>query len=434
MKKNNLNKIISCVVLVVLCAATVVGAWLGLAGRNTEYVTIHTENGDEKQALYRQVPYIPNTFNQSWKEALRPSADLGGGYSYTLTAEGADSATLKAAAKVLKARAQLISGNAITQVADGAVTVTVPDDSYNALLPNVFTVMGEYTFAFMDSATGQVGESVLTGEHVKQAYYSVNSNNGAYQVQVVFNSKGVKAIRDLIAANGASALYLTLDGQAIAYAILSEPTNGMLAFTANDWSSAFIATDCIRSGALPASMTLSASAAAEPASGLMNIVIIAAAIILLLVCVYLVVSCGLSGLAGVWALIAYVVCSSLLTALVAVSVSWVVTVPAMLGIVLCLCAFVYGLVTIFLGMSKQIRSGRGALAAYGDVCRRQIKPLGIVYGALLAIGLLLMIIFQRGIAGIMGRVFCLDAILSFVILFVFVRVVLSCAAALKGKK
>ncbi len=114
----NVNKIISAVVLVVLLAATVVGVVLGICGRNTQYVTV-TENGEEvRRALYRQVAYIPNTINDNWQEAIRPEAKLAGGYSYTLTAEQGDMSdadfakALKKAAKVIKARAELVVGTA----------------------------------------------------------------------------------------------------------------------------------------------------------------------------------------------------------------------------------------------------------------------------------------------------------------------------------
>ena len=84
------TKIISIIVLLAVLVATVAGAYLGFAGRNTQMVTV-TENGVETQrALYRQVAFIPNTFNTTWKEAIIPSAQLGGGIEYVFTAEQGD--------------------------------------------------------------------------------------------------------------------------------------------------------------------------------------------------------------------------------------------------------------------------------------------------------------------------------------------------------
>ena len=85
MKNDSVKKIVSLVVLIVLCAATVAGAYLGLFGRNVSYVDVPGENGNETLALERQVAFIPNTFNQTWREAIRPDASLNGGYGYTLT-------------------------------------------------------------------------------------------------------------------------------------------------------------------------------------------------------------------------------------------------------------------------------------------------------------------------------------------------------------
>ena len=433
MKKDTLNKLVSCLVLLVLLAATLAGAYLGIFGRTTEYATIHTENGDEQRALYRQVAYIPNTVNENWREAIRPSAALGGGRSYALTADTSDSALLAKAAKVLKARATLLAGDADVQVSGSSVTVTVPQEESNSLLPVVLTTVGECSFAFIDDETGTPGSPVLTAADMKQAYYS--ASNSTYQVQVVFTRKGVQAVQSLLGTNAGQALCLLVDGQPVAYSLLTAPTNDMLAFTASDWTWAFVATDCLRSGALPVSLTAGADQAAEASmGGFLNGVIIAVAIALLLMCVYLVARCGLAGLHGVWALAAFLVLFFLLTATTAIGAGWTMTLASLIVLVLCVCAFVYGLGRIFGGMARYLRNGRSAQSSYADASRKALRPLGILYGAITAAGLLLMFIFQRGNYGVLGRAVALDGILSFVILFLFVRVTLSCCAGLAGKK
>lgn len=433
MKKNMLNKIVSGVVLAVLLCATIVGAYLGVFGRNTQYTTIREDGQDVQRALYRQVAYIPNTINQNWQEAIRPAAALGGGFSYTLTADSTDSSTLKATAKALKARAQMVTGNADVKVENGNIVLTVPETAYNSLIAAVLSPVGEYYFAIYDAASGNVGDPVLTREHVKQAYY-YNSET-ASQVQVQFNSKGVKAIKNLIESGNTGYLYLMLDGQPLGYVYLSNPSNNVLAFTASDWTNAFVGTACMRSGSLPAAVTVTATGAAEAtAGGLMNAVIIVCAVVLLAACAYVLLLTRTAGLTGVWAIVAWVVLFFLFTALITVSVSWTMTVPAMIVIVLCVCAFLYGVIALFGQMGKQIKSGRGALASYAAAVKAQLKPLGILYGVLAIVGLLLMFIFQAATYGVLGRIVAVAGILSFVILFVFVRVVLACIAALTGKR
>ena len=433
MKNSTLTKILSAVVLAVLLCATVAGAWLGIAGRNTEYVTIRQDGQDVQRALYRQVSYIPNTFNTSWQQAIRPAAALAGGYRYTLTAEDADSAALSRIAKVAAARARLITGSASAKVEGDAVALTVPEDSFNSLISAVASAIGQVTFALLDTASQAVGESVMGMDAVKNAYYSANNNT--YQVQVLFNSKGVKAYNDLRQANAGSYLYLVLDGQPAAYAALSALTDGVLSFTANDWSTAFIAVDCLRTGALPAAVTMSSAEATAPTAGsLLNIVIILCAVALLAVCVLLLALAKKAGLAGVWTLVAWVVLFCLFTALIAVNANWIMTVPGMIVLVLCVCAFLYGLVALFRATGAQIKNGRSAQAAFADASRRQLKPLGLGCAALAVIGLVLMMAFQSGIAGVLGRVVLMSAVLSFVMLFLFPRVVLGCWAALKAKK
>ena len=65
--------------LVIMLGATILGAYWGIVGRNTQMVTIHDDDGDHQEALYRQVAFIPNTVNENWREAIVPSAALGGG-------------------------------------------------------------------------------------------------------------------------------------------------------------------------------------------------------------------------------------------------------------------------------------------------------------------------------------------------------------------
>lgn len=433
MKKNTTRTIISIVVLVVLLCATVAGAWLGIAGRNTQYVTIHEDGQDVQKALYRQVAFIPNTINENWREAIRPSAELGGGYGYTLTAENASASDLKKAASIIKDRAVMVLGNASVKAADGQIVLTVPEDSYNSLIATIIPEVGEYYFAIYDSSTGSVGEAVLNREHVKQAYYYVN--NDTYQVQVQFNSKGIKAITELLASNSGTYLYLMLDGQPLGYAYFTTPSNDMLAFTTSDWTGAFLATSCIRTGSLPVEVSLTETAAAEPTAGsLLNILIIAVAVVLLLVCVWLIVRCGIGGLHGVWALIVWVVVFFLATAMIAVSVKWVMTLISAIAIVLCVCAFVYGLVVLFNGIASSVRAGRSLLPAYKAVSRQKLRLLSIVYGALLVIGLLLMFIFQNATYGVLGRIIALSAIISYAVLYLFVRITIVCAATIANKR
>ena len=168
---------------------------------------------------------------------------------------------------------------------------------------------------------------------------------------------------------------------------------------------------------------------------LADIAVLALGVVLLITCVYLLILGRASGLAGILALVAWVVLFSLFTALIAVSANWIMTVPAMLVILLlCVLAFLYGLILLYDAMAGQIKRGRSARAAYADACRRQGKWLAIFYGVIAALGLLLMLIFQAGIYGVLGRFLMVGALLSLAALFLFLRVVLSCAAALANKK
>lgn len=433
MKNDSVKKIVSLVVLIVLCAATVAGAYLGLFGRNVSYVDVPGENGNETLALERQVAFIPNTFNQTWREAIRPDASLNGGYGYTLTFDNADQNALNAAAQVLVRRAELLAGSAAAQVNDGSVTLAVAESAFNTTLASALTPMGTYDFALYNAENGTIGDAVMTSEHVKQTYYA--NSNGSYTIQVQLNSKGEKAVQELSAQNPGGTLYLRLDGSPIAYGYLSALTNGVLSFTATDGTSALLAVDCMRSGALPGPATLQSSGAVEAKAGnTVNVIILVCAALALVTCACLLCVGRASGLAGVWAIVGWIVLFCLLAALIAVSASWFMSTLSMIALVICLIAFLWGLVTLYGAMAPQLKRGRGAYAAYADACKKQLKVLAILYGVLLLIGLVLMIAFQAAAYGVLGRLVAVSALVSFVILFVGLRLVLWSVTQLKAKR
>lgn len=430
MKNRSLNKILSLAVLLVLCAATVAGAYLGIFGRTVTYADIPTENGVERQPLDRQVAFIPNTINPNWQEVLVPAASLGGGYAYTFSL---DVPALNSAADVMRSRAEALVGSAETSVADSKVTVSVPEKALNATLANVLATRGEYDFVLYNAADGTLGtDAVLTAEHVKQAYYYTNGTS--YQIQVQFNKKGLEAITELRSANAGSRLYLRMDSQAAAYTTLTAPTNDMLAFTTTDAATAYVVVSCMRSGALPGAATLEEYNAVEATSNAVNVLIIGCAVAALLIAVCLVFFSRLSGLTGVWAIVAWLVVFFLFASLIAAGTGWVMSSLSMTVLVLCFAAFLYGMISLFGAMGAQIKRGRAAGAALKDASRSQIKPLGILYAAVLAIGILMMVIWRVGMYGILGRMVAVSALVSFVMVFVFPRVVLGCFNSLTGKK
>lgn len=436
-----LNRVICAIVVLVLLAATVAGAFLGIKGRNTQMVTIHDDDGDHQEALYRQVAFIPNTVNENWREAIVPSAALGGGYSYTVTAEQGDmtdaelTKLLKSAAKVLKARVELVTGDASVKVEDKQIVLTVPESGYNTAVAMLLSPVGEYTLALPNADNSDLGETVMDAGDVKQSYYYANNSN--YSVQLQLTKKGESKFNALLADHAGEALYLAQDGQAVAAATLSASllSNGVLTISASDWATAFSAVACLRSGSLPAELTLQGSAAADAALGnLLNTVILAAGAVLLLCCVWMLVRNRLTGLLGVWTLAAQVVLFCLLTALIAVSASWRMSVLSMIVLLLCEAAFVFGLLLVLGRMASAMGKGRGSRAAAGAAFDGSFKLLATVYGVILAVGLVFMFAFQSGMLGILGRLMALSAVLSVAMIYVFLRLVLSCSFALFGEK
>ena len=104
-----------------------------------------------------------------------------------------------------------------------------------------------------------------------------------------------------------------------------------------------------------------------------------------------------------WTLAAQAVLFCLLTALIAVSAAWRMSLPSMLVLLLCEAAFVYGLLLVLGRMASAMGKGRGSRAAAGSAFDGSFKFLAIFYGVILAVGLVLMFAFQSGMVGILGR-------------------------------
>ena len=432
MKKNNTNKIISLVVLLVILASTVAGAYLGIMGRNTQMVTV-IENGQPvEKALYRQVAFIPNPVNENWTEAIVPSAQLNGGYSYTLTLDKGDMSdaeyakTLKEAAKVVAKRGEMVMGNASAKVVDNAIVLTVPANEYDTMIPTVVTPAGEVTFCFVDTATGELSAPILTADDVKDAGYF--ANGATYYLQVEVTSKAIKTLNEHLGET----LYVVQDGQPIAYLTLSTAmTDNFLSAAVNDWSLAFIAAVCLRAGSLPSMLTL-ADTAVAPATmgGVLDAVIVICGVIAVLAAVFMIIRAKAAGLMGALTLAAETVVFWLLTALISVSTGWTMTLLALILLVISQLVFIGGLVRVM----EQIAAAqkhRALAQASAAALKQNLKPLVIAFGAILALGLVLMLVFGNAVTGILGRVLAVSGALSFAMIFVLLRVEISCLCALK---
>lgn len=441
MKKNTVNKIVSLVVVLALVVSTLAGLYLGIYGRNTQMVTIRENDQDVEKALYRQVAFIPNTANQNWQEAVALSSALGGGISYEMIAEQGDmtdkefTKAVKSAAKILKERAAMVAGDAQVKVDGASITVTAPSGDYDALMNYVLPVLGQYEIALVNPETNEAGDVVISAEHIKNAYY--NATDTTVSVQLEMNKKGVKAMEELIANHAGEYLYFMQDGMPFVFITVNASTStSVLEVQLDDWMTAYAAVACMRSGILPVAVTPGSSDIAAPTLGnLMNVVIYVAAAALLLVCLYLIVRARLSGVAAAFAVIAQVVIFCLFVATTAVTVRWRLTVPGMIVLLVCEAAFLYGLIVVLGRLCAHLHAGRGVRPAIASAfALKQHKVLGIVYGALLVVGLVLMFAFQGGLYGIMGRMVAASAVISVCAIFVYARVLLSCLVTLTGEK
>ena len=438
MKKTNTTKIVSIVTLLVILCATVAGAYLGIAGRNTQMVTI-IENGQSvERALYRQVAFIPNAFNKNWTEAIMPSAQLNGGYSYELTAEQGEMSdadfqkALKATAKILDKRAELLLGDASAKVENDKIIVTVAGNEYDSTLAMLLTPPGELTVCPLDETGSAIGAALLTAADVKNAGYGLDSTGNAYMLQLELTSKAKKTLNEHLGET----VYIVLDGQPIAYVTLSTAlTDNYLNATSTDWSTAFAAVVCAKTAALPTGyLTLANTYAAEATmSGLLDAVTIVCGVIVVLAALWMIIRAHAAGFAGALLLAGETVLFWLFTALISVNAGWKMTLSSLTLLVVCQLLFTAALVITMakIAAAAQPRALKPALAS---VLKQNFKPFAVIFGALLVVGVALMLLFANTVTAISGRIVAMSAALSFVMIFVVLRVLVSCILSFKNNK
>ena len=436
----NTNKIVSIVVLVAVLVATVAGAYLGFAGRNTQMVTVNVNGEETERALYRQVAFIPNTFNKNWQEAIVPSAQLGGGIEYIYTADQGDmtdaefAKAVKAAAKVLGDRAEMIAGDASVSYEGDTISVTVPTKDYDSLFASILTPVGDFSLCLYDAATGAFLDPALTNDHIKDAGYYVDST-GAYQLQLQLTKKGQKTLKTYASENGGEALYLLQDGSYVGY-LSMYPTmdTEFLNIPVEDWSYALGAAICLRSGELPLAVGMVDYQVVEGSlSALLDIVVMAMLIITVLTMLFVVLRGKAAGLCNALTIAAQGVVFCLILALTAISSDWKLNVGALFLLTACQVLFLGGMILVNEKISA-FQKHRALKPALSQAMKVSLKPLSIVYGALVVLGLAMMILFSAQPAAILGRMVAISGIVSFVAIFVALRVLVSCVVTLKKSK
>lgn len=439
MKKFNVNKLVSLIVLIAVIAATAAGAYFGIAGRNTQMVTVNENGVDVERALYRQVAFIPNTLNTNWKEAIIPSAELGGGICYEFTAANtglsdADFAkAVKTTAETLRDRAKLMVGDAAVSYEGETIFLVIPSDEPDSTIGSVLSAPGEVTFAKYDAATGLFGESVLTKEHIKEAGYYANGTS--YYMQAELTSAGKKAVKAFAEANPNEPLYALLDGAFIGYVYPGTKDNAaMLSVTCQDWTYALTGTVCASSKTLPISAVLSNTYAADGnLEWLLDAFIIAMFIVTVLSALFMILRGKLVGVMSALTLCAQSVVFCLLMALIAADASWKLTLTYLVIITACQILFIGGILLFNEKLAALLKT-RGLKQAGALTAKKMAKPLSTVFGALIVLGLALMAVYGIKPAAFLGRIVALSGLISFVSIFGVLRIMLSCLNTLKTGK
>jgi len=208
----------------------------------------------------------------------------------------------------------------------------------------------------------------------------------------------------------------------------------VLSARVSDWTYALTAAVCLRTGKLPFNVALTTYNPVEATmASLLDIVVMGMTILSVLVALFVILRGKVAGLVSALTLAAQGVVFCLIMALIAVDTSWKLSVTALVLLTACQLLFIGGLIMTNEQIAKSLKH-RGLKQAVATGMKNSVKPLSVVFGALVVLGVLLMMLFAGTPASYLGRLVALSGIISFAMIFVALRVLLSCVVTIKSGK
>lgn len=421
-KKPMNSKAVAAVTLVVLLALTLAAAFIGVRGMNLD-----------NQGLYKLLAWIPTPSQSStWRQALVPGADLGENLVQTYTAapvaEGGEvtEEQLKQTVSLLgkrlafggwnSAQAEVIEGNKIR--------LTLPLDGTHDHAFEMMAQRGDFAFAAPD------GTPFLTWEHVKQANYGLNPQDGSYAIGFLLDNEGKQIFADKTAELIGQSMQLMIDGTAVANPGINQAlTEGQASLPGFNNENSVAYASMMQYGPLPLVLTHESNENGAPLFGakVQNTVIWALAAVVLLISLYFLFTYRLGGLIAVWLMGIQLVAAYFLAALVRSGF----TVATLLAVWGSFGLLVYALLLLYRSMKSDLDRGRAIRQSVKDAYAGPGKVAIDVLAALLLLAVILIIVDHQQIGAFM-RTFGLGVLVDLVLMGIVMRILMSNAINLFG--
>ena len=320
--------------------------------------------------LYKLLPWVP-TNAQNWPESISLGLDLQGGvyveYQATRPADMDDDMynyLIHSTQDVIRRRLtdKGFTEATVTQLGTDGIRVEIP----SVTDPNaVLDLIGSPALLEFKSPEG---ETFMTGEHVRNAYATTQSQNNSisnnYVVAFELDGEGTKLFGDMTTASIGKRIAIYLDGEEIMNPTVNSAITegrGIIegSFTQEQAQSLAIQ---IQSGALPLTLiqqkvdTISATLGVDA----LQTSLTAAAIGILLVMLIMIIRYRLSGVIASWALVLYII---ILFWFVAMLPGFQLTLPGIAGVILGIGMAVDANVVIFERFGEELALGRNTKAA-----------------------------------------------------------------------
>lgn len=454
------DKAVAAVTLAVALILTAVFIVLGFTGRNMD-----------ADGLYKLLPWLPVPGETTlWRQALKPSADLGATREYTFairleeakdaadaadnTAENnaavdtadndvADDTEAKDAAdntadndaavdideitRILSLRMSAMGWYGASVVAEeGKLKVTVPLAEAGAQTAALFSARGEVAFADPSN------EPFLTGDHIVETDYRETVDKGVYALSFRLDNEGKDIFAEQSAALIGQSISIMVDGQVVKSPRITEAlTEGMASIPGFSEVEARNLAAIIKSGPLPAALTEEAAQDGPPAFGnnVQRTLIIALAAAVLIIFLYLVYENRLSGLVAAWVLGVQLAAGYFTAALMGARF----TAPTLMGIYASFLLALYSVMFIFRGMRGDLARGRSIRQAlresYADAGHVSLDVLV----SLLLVTIIVMIM-DTGAIGLFMRLLAVGLLINLALIHIALKGLLSCVITLLGEK
>ncbi len=357
---------------------------------------------------------------KSFASAIKLGLDLKGGIYAVYDAEsaGVDNFESKLTGTQTRLQNLLVSKGypeaVITIENNSQLRVEVPDvDNPSA----IFELIGKP--ADLEFVLDDTNETVITGDHVKNAEGYYDTNQGAPVVSLQLTDEGGKRFGEVTSANvGKSmSIYIVTDGvrdeSPISTANIQEAITGgraQITMSGQDTSAAENLASQIMSGTFDVKLSLKETSTVSPTLGekALFLGIIAGAVGLALVIAFLIWRYRLFGVVATLALLVYTVLMLFFLA----TLPWVqLTLPGIAGIILSLGMAVDGNIVIYERIRDEYRDGKSILASLHAGFKKATVAI-FDSNITTIIAAIILIIFGRGTISGFGITLLIGIILS----------------------